>query len=69
MTTKIFFTVMLLPLYIFSQDKALGDIFIHNYASKNVWVRVYPVSMVFNVDLNVIGNYDFGMPSKKWTKN
>jgi hypothetical protein len=36
-----------------------GDIFILNSSSKNVWIRIYPISMVFNVDIFGNGNYDF----------
>lgn len=41
------------------ENNAGGDIFILNYSSKNIWVRVYPISIVFNADNNNNGNYDF----------
>lgn len=46
---------------VFSQeDVSGGDVFVTNSTSKTIWVRVYPISMVFNVDfITDIGNYDF----------
>lgn len=41
------------------ENLAGGDIFLHNLSTNNIWVRVYPISMVFNVNYLDVGNYDF----------